>query len=92
MDLPSANAATADKQPLTILQLDGSYPDVTGIPLGYPFWAIEYLYTKGVPDTDTVLKNFIDYLRSSTARAELQNAGYTPCIAKDGQLHHLCRN
>ena len=75
---------------MTVVQLDGHYPDVTTVGAGYRFWTVEYLYTKGVPSNGSVLKRFLDYLASPTARAELQDAGYTPCVAKDGLLDPLC--
>jgi len=89
-DVPAAKAAAAKDPQVTVVQLDGRYPDVTTIDAGYRFWTIEYLYTKGVPANESVLKHFLDYLSSSTARAELQDAGYTPCVAKDGLLDRLC--
>ncbi|RBM10204.1 phosphate-binding protein [Prauserella sp. PE36] len=91
VDLPSANDAQADGHPIEIVELDGDYPDASTASQGYPFWTIEYLYTKGVPAEGTVLRTFLDYLRSGTARAELRDAGYTPCVGKDGDLHELCR-
>ncbi|RZQ63560.1 PstS family phosphate ABC transporter substrate-binding protein [Amycolatopsis suaedae] len=89
-DVPAAKAATAGDQSLTTVRLDGREPDVSVIAAGYPFWTIEYLYTKGVPDGDSLLKNFLDYLRGDAARAELQEAGYTPCVGRDGSVHPLC--
>lgn len=89
-DVPAAKTAAARDQQVAVLQLDGRYPDVTSIAAGYRFWTVEYLYTKGVPDGASVLKRFLDYLASPTARAELQDAGYTPCVTKDGLLDPLC--
>lgn len=89
-DAPALKAATARGAALTVVQLDGRYPDPSSVPQGYPFWTVEYLYTKGVPGNESVVKKFVDYLRNGTARAELQDAGYTPCVAKDGLLHPLC--
>lgn len=89
-DVPAAKAAAARDQQLSVLQLDGHYPDVTTVDAGYRFWTVEYLYTKGVPSNGSVLKRFLDYLASPAARAELQDAGYTPCVAKDGLLDPLC--
>lgn len=91
MDLPSANEANAAGRPVTVAQLGEQYPDVSSIPSGYPFWTIEYLYTRGIPPAGSLLDSFVEYLRSSVARAELQDVGYTPCIGKDGQLYLLCR-
>ncbi|MGC7097117.1 PstS family phosphate ABC transporter substrate-binding protein [Amycolatopsis lurida] len=89
-DAPAAKAATARDPAVVTAKIDGRYPDFTAIEPGYPFWTIEYLYTKGVPKNDTLLKKFVDYLGSDTARAELQDAGYTPCVGRDGFPHPLC--
>ncbi|WP_010305857.1 PstS family phosphate ABC transporter substrate-binding protein [Saccharopolyspora spinosa] len=90
-DTPAANIAVAQGKPVKIAQLDGRYPDISSAHQGYRFWTIEYLYTKGFPANDSVLKHFIDYLRSDTARAELRDAGYTPCIERTGLPHPLCQ-
>lgn len=92
VDVPSANEAKVAKRPLTILRLGDQYPDVSSISAGYPFWTIEYLYTKNAPEEGTLLDTFIDYLRSGTARAELANVGYTPCVGRDGQMYLPCRD
>ncbi|MEU6647168.1 substrate-binding domain-containing protein [Saccharomonospora sp. NPDC046836] len=92
IDLPSARAARANGLPLTAIALDDNYPDLSSISNGYPFWTVEYLYTKGFPEGGSLLESFIDYLRSGSARDELQTAGYTPCVGKDGRLHPLCRD
>lgn len=91
VDLPTVNEANAAGRPVTVVQLGERYPDVSSISSGYPFWTIEYLYTKGRPPGGSLLDSFVEYLRSGVARAELQDAGYTPCISKDGQLYLLCR-
>lgn len=88
-DVPAAKIAAAGSQ-VAMAKLDDRYPDVTSIDAGYRFWTVEYLYTKGVPENDSLLKQFLDYLRSSTARAELQDAGYTPCVTKQGLLDQYC--
>ncbi|GAA3571814.1 substrate-binding domain-containing protein [Amycolatopsis ultiminotia] len=89
-DGPAAKLASGQGGKVTVAQLDGRYPDVTSIDAGYRFWTVEYLYTKGVPENDSLLKLFLDYLRSSTARAELQDAGYAPCVTKQGLLDPYC--
>ena len=57
-----------------MVQLDRRYPDVTTIDAGYRFWMVEYLYTKGVPANESVLKHFLDYLSSSTGCAPARTA------------------
>ncbi|NKQ56608.1 phosphate-binding protein [Amycolatopsis sp. K13G38] len=89
-DVPAVGEATASGQPLTTVKLDESYPDVSYIPRGYPFWTVEYLYTKGTPEPGSLLRKFLGYLRNDSARATLQDAGYTPCIGKDGLVSPLC--
>lgn len=89
VDLPSATAA---RGALRVLELDGGRPSVSGISAGYPFWTIEYLYTKGVPANGSTQAAFVDYLRSASGGNALAAAGYTPCTGKDGQLHLLCHD
>jgi phosphate transport system substrate-binding protein len=81
---------TAVRDRLAVVQLDGHYPDVTTLDAGYRFWTVECLYTKGVPSNGSVRQHFLDHLASPAARAELQDAGYTQCVAKDGLLAPLC--
>lgn len=71
------------------VQLDGRYPQVDSLP-EYPFWTVEYLYTRGTPAPRSALGTFLDYLASDAAQATLFSAGYTPCVARDGVLNHLC--
>lgn len=85
VDLPSARPG------LTTLSLDGERPSVSGISAGYPFWTVEYLYTKGIPPTGGLLAAFVDHLRGPGSGTALTDAGYTPCTGKDGQLHLLCQ-
>ncbi|MBB3663417.1 ABC-type phosphate transport system substrate-binding protein [Prauserella sediminis] len=91
VDVPSANEARSEGRALSVVELDGGYPDPGNIPDGYPFWTIEYLYTKGEADRTSLQSGFLEYLRSGTARDELHSAGYVPCVRKDGRLHALCR-
>ncbi len=88
VDLPSARARSG----LTMLSLDGERPSVSGISAGYPFWTIEYLYTKGVPTGGSLLAAFIDHLRDPDTGAALTEVGYTPCTGRDGQQHLLCHD
>jgi ABC-type phosphate transport system substrate-binding protein len=72
---------------LTALSLDGRYPQVNSLP-DYPFWTVEYLYTKN--SEGQALQDFLTYLNSSSAQATLLGAGYTPCFSKDNVLNPLC--
>jgi len=89
-DIPAVDQATAEGRPLTTVKLDDAYPDVSYIPRGYPFWTVEYLYTKGTPEAGSLLRKVIGYLRNDSARAALQDSGYTPCVGKDGLVSPLC--
>ncbi len=88
VDLPSARG----RDGLTVLSLNEERPSVSGISAGYPFWTIEYLYTKGLPAQGTLLAAFIDHLRGPGAGTSLTEVGYTPCTGRDGQLHLLCHD
>ncbi|MGH3763907.1 MAG: hypothetical protein ACRDTX_01935 [Pseudonocardiaceae bacterium] len=54
---------------------------------GYPFWAVEYIYTEGTPKDGTRLKTFLKYLSSGAGGTLIQAAGYTPCVNSDGSYH-----
>lgn len=87
-----SNATTKDAVrggQLVTVQLDGRSPQVDSLP-EYPFWTVEYLYTRGEPASRSALGTFLTYLASDAAQATLFGAGYTPCVAKDGVLNHLC--
>ncbi|MCT2586099.1 PstS family phosphate ABC transporter substrate-binding protein [Actinophytocola gossypii] len=91
-DLPTAREAEEAGRAVTVLRLDDREPGVSGISAGYPLWTVEYLYTKRDPTEGSLLDAYLDFLRSSTARAELRTSGFTPCIGKDGQLHLHCHD
>lgn len=69
---------------LVTVRLDGRYPQVDSLP-EYPFWTVEYLYTRG-----STLGAFVSYLNSDSAQAVLLSAGYTPCVPRSGVLNPLC--
>jgi hypothetical protein len=73
-----------------VVTLDGRLPEATSIAQGYPFWTVEFLYTAGAPDDSSLLKNFIAFLGSANARAELSIRGYPPCIDRNGDRNPLC--
>ncbi|HEY6423558.1 MAG TPA: substrate-binding domain-containing protein [Pseudonocardiaceae bacterium] len=74
------------------LILDGRVFDVSaGVNSGDPFWTVEYLYTRTVPGSGTLLAGFSSYLRLHMgARGLLRDAGYLPCAAADGTRLVLC--
>jgi ABC-type phosphate transport system substrate-binding protein len=72
---------------LTAVSLDGRYPQIDSLP-DYPFWTVEYLYTKD--SRGEALQDFLQYLNSPSAQATLLSAGYTPCFSKDNVLNSLC--
>jgi len=70
--------------------LGGRYGNIGRSANSYPFWTVEYLYTYGPPTG--LAKDFIKYLGTSTAVADLQAAGYTPCPSDgNGRAGALCR-
>ncbi len=92
VDLPSAVEARTDGVALTMVRLDEHYPSTDTAKHGYPFWTVEYLYTRGEREEGSTLASFVEYLRSGTARARLAEAGYPPCVDDgDTGLHRLCR-
>ncbi|GAB3968443.1 hypothetical protein GCM10029978_037880 [Actinoallomurus acanthiterrae] len=89
-DAPTAKTEAARLQRFHVVTLDGRLPDATSIAQGYPFWTVEYLYTAGAPESSSLLKNFIAFLGSANARAELSIRGYPPCIDRNGNRNALC--
>ncbi|PPK64089.1 substrate-binding domain-containing protein [Actinokineospora auranticolor] len=77
---------------LKALTLNGKVFDSVGVSdTGYPFWTVEYLYTKGEPAKDTALGAFAEYLHdNSTARLRLKDAGFIPCTTPEGAPVALC--
>jgi phosphate transport system substrate-binding protein len=89
-DAPTAKAEAARLQRFHVVTLDGRLPEATSIAQGYPFWTVEFLYTAGAPEDSSLLKNFIAFLGSANARAELSIRGYPPCIDRNGDRNPLC--
>jgi ABC-type phosphate transport system substrate-binding protein len=90
-DAPSV--AQARKQgDLTAVVLDGkTFDAATGVDTGYPFWTVEYLYTRSQPQPDTLLADYVRYLRRhQSAQLHLKDAGYLPCTTTDGAPVELC--
>ncbi|MBW4720230.1 substrate-binding domain-containing protein [Saccharothrix sp. SC076] len=84
-DAPSvAEARKAGK--LEALAIGGKMIDTTtGIDAGYPFWTVEYLYTKGRPPADSLGHRFIQYVQGhNDARVRMTDAGYLPCPKESG--------
>jgi len=77
---------------LTAVSLDGRLFDIaSGVESGYPFWTVEYLYTKEAPTPGTLQDRFLHYLRDDqTARLRLKEAGYLPCTTADNAPLPLC--
>ncbi|MGW1676727.1 PstS family phosphate ABC transporter substrate-binding protein [Saccharopolyspora sp. NPDC002376] len=88
-DAPAVRRAIAENRPLHIVTLDGKAPTVDDALRGYPFRTVEYLYTKGEPADDTLLKRFTTYLNSDAGQAVMHDRGYTPCTGPNGP-HPLC--
>lgn len=72
---------------LIAVSLDGRYPLTDSLP-DYPFWTVEYLYTKD--DEGEPLQDFLKFLDGPSAQATLLSAGYTPCFSKDNVVNPLC--
>ncbi|MEU7526839.1 substrate-binding domain-containing protein [Saccharothrix sp. NPDC042600] len=90
-DAPSvAEARKTDR--MTALSLDGKVFDASvGVEAGYPFWTVEYLYTKGTPDGGALPGRFLRYvLEHDEARVRMKDAGYLPCRTPEGTPLELC--
>jgi phosphate transport system substrate-binding protein len=90
-DAPSV-AEARKTNALTALSLDGKVFDAAaGVEAGYPFWTVEYLYTRSEPAAESLVGRFMAYVREHDgARVRMKDAGYLPCLTADGVPLDLC--
>ncbi|MFD0203928.1 MULTISPECIES: PstS family phosphate ABC transporter substrate-binding protein [Saccharothrix] len=90
-DAPSV-AEARKTNALTALSLDGKVFDAAaGVEAGYPFWTVEYLYTRSEPAADSLMGRFVGYVRQhDDARVRMKDAGYLPCVTANGVPLDLC--
>ncbi|NUS63680.1 MAG: hypothetical protein HOQ46_08525 [Saccharothrix sp.] len=90
-DAPSV-AEARKTNALTALSLDGKVFDAAaGVEAGYPFWTVEYLYTRSEPAAGSLVGRFMAYVREHDgARVRMKDAGYLPCLTADGVPLDLC--
>ncbi len=69
-----ANSIARQHKEVSVLNLDGLYPNDTG----YPFHQIFYLVIKG--DPDPMMKQVINYMNSDKAKQRMIERGMTPII------------
>jgi ABC-type phosphate transport system substrate-binding protein len=76
---------------LVVLTLDGkAFNTATAVDSGYPFWTVEYLYTRQAPPPGSLAANVIDFARKHVrARDKLTEVGFRPCYTPQGPLE-LC--
>lgn len=66
-----------EKEGLKLLKIDGVEPTKENIVAKkYPFWAYEYMITKGEPKAE--VKAFIDYIKSEENKETIISEGYIP--------------
>ncbi|GII60494.1 hypothetical protein Skr01_05790 [Sphaerisporangium krabiense] len=64
------------------LSLDGQNFDPSN-PDGYPFWTVEYLYSRETPEPGSLKHGFLKYVReNAVAGVQVGNAGFFPCTAQ----------
>ncbi|WP_018685779.1 PstS family phosphate ABC transporter substrate-binding protein [Actinokineospora enzanensis] len=92
-DAPSVTEARKSNA-LNAVSLNGKTFDTGGgVASDYPFWTVEYLYTKGEAGKDGLLGSFVTYLHTNPkALLHLKDAGYLPCITPDRAPLELCNN
>lgn len=70
------------------VRINGADPDIESIESGdYPFWTVEYAYTKGEPPADSVAGSFLAFLASPDGDVALDEHGYFPCTTV---AEHIC--
>ncbi|RZS34396.1 phosphate transport system substrate-binding protein [Herbihabitans rhizosphaerae] len=71
-----------------LIRIDNREPTLEAIRAGYPFWAVEYLYSAAALPEDSLAAKFGTYLRSDEAAGTMRRFGYFPCA----ELGTLCEN
>ncbi|HVK23008.1 MAG TPA: substrate-binding domain-containing protein [Actinokineospora sp.] len=88
-----ADVNIAKEQPnSTLVRLNDVEPNVDSVAnREYPFWAMEYFYSYGLPKEDGLVASFVRYMDTDAAKLVLRRAGFAPCDqrAKD-QAGALC--
>lgn len=70
------------------VRINGADPDIESIESGdYPFWTVEYAYTRGEPPADSVAASFLAFLASPDGEVALDEHGYFPCTTV---AEHIC--
>ena len=90
-DAPSV-AEARKTNAMTALSLDGKVFDAAaGVEAGYPFWTVEYLYTRSEPAAESLVGRFMGFVREhDDARVRMKDAGYLPCLSADRVPVDLC--
>ncbi|MFI0421814.1 substrate-binding domain-containing protein [Spongiactinospora sp. 9N601] len=67
---------------VTALTLDGrAFDAATAVESGYPFWTVEYVYTRAEPASGSLAANFLAFLRER----RLRESGFLPCDTVEAQ-------
>jgi phosphate transport system substrate-binding protein len=77
---------------LTALTIDNkAFDRNTAAEVAYPFWTVEYLYSRRPPAEGGLLASFLAYVqRNDGAQARLNEYGYIPCRTTGGAPLELC--
>jgi phosphate transport system substrate-binding protein len=80
-DVPRIGVGTLEAR------FEGREATLDGIRGGYPFWAVEYAYTRREAAPDSLARAFAGYLAGEDQAESLATAGYPPCV----RYAQLCR-
>lgn len=72
--------------------VNGYTGTLAGIQAGYPFWTVEYVYSKGALPDDSLAAAFSRYLGSSDAGSTIDGFQYSPCLPGNAEVERLCRS
>ncbi|MDT7713137.1 MAG: phosphate transport system substrate-binding protein, partial [Pseudonocardiales bacterium] len=77
---------------VTALTIDNkAFDRNTAAEVAYPFWTVEYLYSRRPPAEGGLLASFLAYVqRNDGAQARLHEYGYIPCRTTGGAPLELC--
>ncbi|WP_236795084.1 PstS family phosphate ABC transporter substrate-binding protein [Amycolatopsis sp. GM8] len=75
-DVSDVEQSTGVKQ----ISLDGRTATLEDIRAGYPFWTVEYVYSRGLPDAGSLAAAFKTYLLTPEGRSTMEGFQYYACI------------
>lgn len=87
-DVPDAKRRSGIK----MVTLNRHGPTLDDIRSGYPFWSVEYVYSYGQLEPDSLASAFVDYLSGKEGGDTMASFGYVACVPHDDDIADLCNS